>query len=701
MKRINILLLAGIVVSLLASFSPGKTKQVSYNTPSAGNPIIPGYFADPTIRKFGDTYYLYCTTDGTAGGIGPSQVWTSKDFVNWTIQPMNWPTTRQIWAPDIMQGVDGRYYFYYSQACKIYCAVSDSPTGPWENILGAPEAVLIPDRYVSMSITLDAQSFIDDDGSTYLYWGTWGIYPNHGCGVGKLNPDMKSFADTTLIPNTQATDFFEAPYVFKRNGIYYLTYSSGSCHDHTYRVQYATSTVGPMGPYVFADNNPILETNADGTIHGPGHHSILQEGDDYYILYHRHNIPQSTRGFHRQVAADRLTFDAEGRINKIPGSHEGVGFLQQNSNPYKNLVLDRKVKVNASSYYNDSFKPEYAIDNNNATLWRAKGLPETGHKEWLEIDLGKIQPVTRIWTQFEHATIFYQYIYETSLDGKEWTTFADRRDNTLAGSPMIDRGDVKARFLRLTFTGNERNGYIPAVWNIQVFSEGKDPFDNNLERFNKQATEAAPQRGELLFEINADSYPEGSITGRITNEKNPKQGFNAEAMAVKVETYKGKSAFVFDGKQDFKSDFSLPRTMTGNPPYTISYWVAVTDPKENTCIIDLNDSWGELHKIAVGYGTDKRGGITIHNGWYEDLGLDEMPPAGEWTHIVVTFDGYMEKLYINGSLVKEKDILLVVADCDVLTLGCKHSGELPFSGYLHSLKVYDTVMDEATIKNNL
>lgn len=46
-----------------------------YNASSAGNPFIPGYFADPTIRKFGDTYYLYATTDGTGNGYGPAQVW--------------------------------------------------------------------------------------------------------------------------------------------------------------------------------------------------------------------------------------------------------------------------------------------------------------------------------------------------------------------------------------------------------------------------------------------------------------------------------------------------------------------------------------------------------------------------------------------------------------------------------------------------
>ena len=36
-------------------------------------------------------------------------------------------------------------------------------------------AVLVPDRFVTNAITLDGQTFVDDDGSVYLYWGTWGI----------------------------------------------------------------------------------------------------------------------------------------------------------------------------------------------------------------------------------------------------------------------------------------------------------------------------------------------------------------------------------------------------------------------------------------------------------------------------------------------------------------------------------------------
>lgn len=665
-------------------------QEVKYNSSGAGNPVIPGYFADPTVRKFGDTYYIYATTDGTGLGVGPSQVWKSKDFVNWTISPMNWPTADQVWAPDVMQGTDGRYYFYYSQACKIYCAVSDSPTGPWTNILGADEAVLIPDRYVKMSITLDAQSFIDDDGSTYLYWGTWGIYKNHGCGVGKLNADMKTFADTTLIPNTQAKEFFEAPYMFKRNGIYYFTYSSGSCHDHTYRIQYATSKVGPMGPFEFGDNNPILETSQDSTIHGPGHHSILKEGDDYYIVYHRHNIPQSTRGFFRQVAIDKLTFDKDGRIVKITPTHKGLGYLQKDSNPYKDIAFGKK--ITASSYYNENFRPEYANDNNNATLWRAAN---SRGKEWIQIDLGKNLPIKRVWTQFEHPTSFYQYLIEVSTNGNDWILFSDKQDNTLAGSPMIDHGNTQARYIRLTITGNERNGLFPALWNIKVFSEGNDPFPANEQPFNKQASVAATVPSGLLFEINADNYQRGSVAGRIADLKTPSRGFNAVGTAVLIKDIEGRKAFVFNGTQKFESDFGLPATIKGNAPYSLSAWVlAQSTPNENECIIDVNESYNELSKIILGYGTSPRSGITMHYGWYEDMGLSSLPTVNTWNHIVVTFDGYLEKIYLNGHLVKSKDIYLRVGSSEKLTLGMKFDGEHPFRGALHSLSMYDIPLSE-------
>ena len=81
---------------------------------------------------------------------------------------MNWPTTEVVWAPDVVQQPDGTFRYYYCEPCNINIGESTSPVGPWKNILGKDDAVMVPDRYVHNVITLDPQLFRDDDGSEYL-----------------------------------------------------------------------------------------------------------------------------------------------------------------------------------------------------------------------------------------------------------------------------------------------------------------------------------------------------------------------------------------------------------------------------------------------------------------------------------------------------------------------------------------------------
>ena len=242
------------VLSLIfATLSLSAVATEKWNAPNNANPFIPGYFADPTIRKFGDNYYLYATTDGTGNGYGPAQVWVSRDFKHWRNFVMNWPTTEVVWAPDVVKQKNGKYRYYYCEPCNVNVGESDSPVGPWHNILGKEDAVLVPDRYVHNVITLDPMLFEDEDGSQYLYFTTWGIYDGFGCGVAKLRDgdfDINSlpkdirldargwnevhpysiaadkfFSEKRLIPNTELKDIFEAPFIFKRNGTYYFTYS--------------------------------------------------------------------------------------------------------------------------------------------------------------------------------------------------------------------------------------------------------------------------------------------------------------------------------------------------------------------------------------------------------------------------------------------------------------------------------------------
>ena len=130
MKKTLLLLLAALPAVLFAAMASQPQQQPArWNTPGAGNPFIPGYFADPTIRKFGDTYYLYATTDGTGNGYGPAQVWTSKDFRTWTNHIMDWPTTEVVWAPDVMQTADGLYRYFYCEPCVLHEGVGPTPLG--------------------------------------------------------------------------------------------------------------------------------------------------------------------------------------------------------------------------------------------------------------------------------------------------------------------------------------------------------------------------------------------------------------------------------------------------------------------------------------------------------------------------------------------------------------------------------------------
>ena len=702
-----------------------------WNAAANLNPLIPGYFADPTIRKFGDTYYIYATTDGTGNGYGPAQVWVSKDFVNWRNYVMNWPTTEVVWAPDVVRQPNGKYRYYYCEPCNINIGESDSPVGPWQNILGKDDAVMVPDRYIHNVITLDPMLFEDDDKSQYLYFTTWGIFDGFGCGVAKLKDgefDVNAlpagikrdarrwhedrpfpiaadsfFCEKRLIPNTELKDVFEAPFVFKRNGIYYLTYSSGSCHTDTYRVQYATSTEGPMGPFTY--RGEILTTNENETVHGPGHHSILNIGDNYYIVYHRHNNPKSVHGFNRQVCVDRLSFDAAGNILPVVPTHNGIGVDFLKPSRQKNLAFG--AKVTASSYYDEWFKPEYAVDDNNATLWKARHTnwdTPSGKRgdEWLQIDLGKVRKISEIWTQFEYPTFFYQYLIETSVDGKTWSLFADRTGNVMQGSPMVDSHSCKARYVRLTITDTQKNGHMPAVWNIKVWNKAPQ-----LPEINVGTNDAYPgmhrkdvqpeERLAAPISINADEIA-GNADKPFDISAIP--GFKANK-PIRMRVKDGRWAMFFNGTQHLESDKPLPAAFRYNSPYTISAWVMSTKTGPVSTVASLSSSRADLGTTAFRLGTDPAAGLVNHNGSFESCGAPNAirEGVGRWQFWTVTFDGWMERVYCDGKLVIAKNNFIMVRPEGNVTIGADGAGTNNFSGYIHSLTISPTSVSEEDILN--
>jgi hypothetical protein len=289
----------------------------------SGNPLFTG--ADPEIHYFNNKYYIYTTAIyGTQ-----FHAYSSNDLTNWVdeglifdLYPDSPWSQNNGWAPAVVFR-NNKYYFYYTAETKIGCAVGNTPIGPFTDI-GAP--LIGTDPYTDDII--DANVFIDDDGQAYIYYGGSG---KSKMVVRKLNADMISLA--TGPTNITPQNYTEAPYMIKRKGIYYMTYSNGSWFNDTYNVQYSTSN-SPMGPWTY--RGKILSSNIEDK--GPGHHGVLKMGncDEYYIIYHRYE--NGTSG-DRKIAIDRMYFNSADLIETVNMTNYGVApRIPDLSCPTQNIV---------------------------------------------------------------------------------------------------------------------------------------------------------------------------------------------------------------------------------------------------------------------------------------------------------------------------------------------------------------------------
>jgi hypothetical protein len=115
----------------------------------------------------------------------------------------------------------------------------------------------------------------------------------------------------------------EGPFVFERQGTYYLTYPH--VENKIERLEYATST-SPTGPFKWA--GVILDESASGcwTVH----HSLVEWQGQWYLFYHDRDLSPSFDK-HRSIRADKLFFEADGTIRKVTPTLRGVGLVDANS----------------------------------------------------------------------------------------------------------------------------------------------------------------------------------------------------------------------------------------------------------------------------------------------------------------------------------------------------------------------------------
>ncbi|MFK4038810.1 glycoside hydrolase family 43 protein [Nonomuraea wenchangensis] len=360
----------------------------------AGAPITTAiYTADPAALVVGDTLYLYtghdeAPTGGTNFVMRDWHVFTSSDAATFTdqgaklaISNFSWAGA-DAWAGEVERGADGKYYWYVpvngngAGWMDIGVAVGDTPLGPFRDAKGGP---LVSDSTPNSSpLNIDPTVFTDDDGQVYMYWGSY-----YGLRAARLTSNMTSLNGSVITPSG-VTNFWEAPWMFKRNGVYYLAYAANdsACSAPGYAcIRYATAS-NPLGPWTH--RGVVLDQVSSTT----NHPAIIEFKGQWYMVYHNASSPGGGN-FRRSVTIDKLYFNADGTMQKVvqTGGPVTPGNLAASATASTSYVSPWETLAAV----NDGYTPANSADRSHGAYgnWNHQGT------EWIEYRWPTAQTVSR------------------------------------------------------------------------------------------------------------------------------------------------------------------------------------------------------------------------------------------------------------------------------------------------------------------
>jgi len=325
-----------IVIAVSSCLSQEKQNEDFTNS---GNPIFPGWYADPEGIVFGDEYWVYPTFSAKYEDQVFFDAFSSKDLIRWEKHERILDTSiikwakQALWAPSITEKNDKYYFFFSANDVQkpggsywneedainhhggIGIAVADSPSGPFTDYLGKP----LIGEFHNGAQPIDQFVFKDIDDTYYLFYGGWGH-----CNLAILNDDFTGFvpwSNDLLFKEITPKGYVEGPFMFRRNNIYYFMWSEGDWGNDTYKVAYAMAKT-VTGPYERIGT--ILQSDKKIAT-GAGHNSVINtpNSDNWYIVYHRRPIPNEGRD-HRVTCIDKLEFNEDGTIKQVKMTFEGV-----------------------------------------------------------------------------------------------------------------------------------------------------------------------------------------------------------------------------------------------------------------------------------------------------------------------------------------------------------------------------------------
>ncbi|WP_075602284.1 family 43 glycosylhydrolase [Saccharicrinis aurantiacus] len=484
--------------------------------------------ADPAVVEFRGEYYMFVTRS--------FGYWHSTDLVNWEfIKPAQWFFEGSN-APSAFNYKDSVIYFAGNPAGYGSILYSDDPkSGTWT-----------PTASISKNIQ-DSEIFIDDDGRTYLYWGSSNVFPlkvkelnknDRMLEIGEpkeliyLNEEehgWERFGENNFHP-TIKEGYMEGASMTKHNGKYYLQYAAPGTQFNVY-ADGAYVGDSPTGPFEYMKGNPI-SFKPGGFTNGAGHGITVKQTNNQYWHFGTTALASNAH-WERRLCMYPTYFDNEDIMHS--NTHYGDYPRYAPSHPTKAgqhngwMLLSYKGKATVSSSvlqiekstaddgeFDIEEMPEertadgkilskILTDENPKSYWVAEANDD---KQWIEIEMQNVGMIYALQLNFhDHEAGIYtrveglrhRYTIEASLDGTNWETIVDKsksyKDTPNAYLPLSV--PVKAKYVR--YNNIEVPGNNFAMSEVRVFGLGEGKIPSSVKNF-KISREADPRDAVMSWD---------------------------------------------------------------------------------------------------------------------------------------------------------------------------------------------------------
>ncbi|MCU7693764.1 family 43 glycosylhydrolase [Haoranjiania flava] len=489
MQAIGLIMLSMVSFSIHAQQTYCNPLNIDYTymVYNAYNDLSYRSGADPAVVSFRGEYYMFVTRS--------MGYWHSKDLLHWQfIAPEKWYFQGSN-APAAFNYKDSVLYVMGDPSGSMSVLYTDDPKkGDWKAVPGI------------LNDLQDPALFIDDDGKTYLYWGSSNVFPIRGRELNKndrFKPlsarvdslfylDMskhgwerfgENHADTVL------GGYMEGPWMTKHNGKYYLQYGAPGTEFNVYGDGAYVSNK-PLGPFQYMPNNPF-SYKPGGFMNGAGHGSTVVGPGGKYWHFASMAMPVNVN-WERRLCMYATYFDKDGLMysdtyfGDYPHFAPATGERSGKFTGWMLLSYNKPVKA---SGYRESYTAKNVTDENAKTFWLA---PENNDQQWVEIDLQHLSEVRAIQINYNDyksgmygriKNLYHRYIVEGSVEGKSWFTIVDKSRNfqDVPNDYVALADAVKTRYVRF------KNIHCPtphlSISDIRVFGKGNGKPPVKVQQF--------------------------------------------------------------------------------------------------------------------------------------------------------------------------------------------------------------------------